>query len=131
MAKKPSSTSRRTQASSEKQHATASDGEYSPQAISPSSSDDLLVTYIAELLFQLLNSICYARDIPNPRYLPVKAHVKLRTTRELKQLAEAAARFFCDQTRKHPGRYVDQQSIEALKAMAIEQALAQWETRSK
>ncbi|HEX9942917.1 MAG TPA: hypothetical protein VGG03_12930 [Thermoanaerobaculia bacterium] len=96
---------------------------------SSSPSNDLEVNFVAGLLFQVLDSIRYAQDVFNPRYVSLETRIKLRTTRELKALAKAAARVFCEETRRNPGKYVDQQSIESLKATAIEQALARRESR--
>lgn len=77
------------------------------------------------MIFQMLDSIRYARDVFNPIYVLLETRDKLRATRYLHTLARIASQFFCEETARHPGKYVDKDAVIALMERAIHHALAQ------
>lgn len=85
--------------------------------------EDAEVRFATELFFQVLDSIRYARDVFNPRYRSLETRIKLRTTSELRRIAELASEHFCTLRRLEGARYDTEGAIEKLKAQAIEHAI--------
>ncbi|SRR5258708_38883208 len=86
--------------------------------------DNVDVVYVAEMIFQMLDSIRYARDIFNPIYVMLETSNKLRATSDLKRIARLASEFFCEETARQPGKYVDENAVKTLMETAIHHALA-------
>jgi hypothetical protein len=94
------------------------------------ASGALDVPFVTEMIFQMLDSIRYSRDVFNPLYVALEANQKLKTTRQLRTIAKTAACFFCAETVKHPEKYVNnEQATKALMTDAIHHALSRREAR--
>lgn len=98
--------------------------------MSSSTSGALDVPFVTEMIFQMLDSIRYSRDVFNPLYVALAANEKLKTTRQLRKIAKDAACFFCATTVRHPEKYVNNQhATKELMTAAIHHALSQREAR--
>ncbi len=88
-----------------------------------SPQEEAELDFVANLFFEVLDSIRYARGYFTPRYGHLETSVKLRTTYELKKISKVAAEFFYTSRKENPSQYSSIEAIEELKAEAIEQAL--------
>jgi hypothetical protein len=89
--------------------------------------DELELTYVREIFLHLLDDIRYAKDMFNPAYVELMTSIKLKTTYQLKKVAEFASEHFCQRISLDKLASKSEADIQTAKAAALEYALGRLE----
>ena len=89
------------------------------------TASNIDVEYFSKLFFEVIDSIRYSRDYYNPSYKHLERSIKVKTTEDIKKIAEIAAVHFCSEIAKDRAKYLNsRQRIDQLKRTSLELAIS-------
>ena len=87
------------------------------------------IDYIFTLFFEVIDSIRYSRNYYNPSYKHLERSIKVKTTEEIKKIAELAADYFYSELKKNRSKYKNSpQKVDQLKKKSLEWAILKVES---